>query len=129
MNFVLALADYLQSQSLGTKGTDMFIGALPDVNGLGIVLTQYAGQVIETQSTGIALNQPSLQVRVSGASEDYETPLTRITAIQTALTSISNQTLSGILFLRVRPLTSIIALGQGENLSYDFTCNFEVTHE
>lgn len=131
MNFVLALATFLQtrSPSLGTMGTNMFIGSLPDVDGLGIVLTQYSGDVIETQSTGIAINQPSLQVRVHGASEDYEVPLARITAIQAALASISNQTLSGIYFLRVRPISSILALGQGDNLDYEFSCNFEVSHE
>jgi hypothetical protein len=130
MNWILALATFLQTRnpSLGTTGTNLFIGALPDVEGLGIVLTQYSGQVIETQSSGIAINQPSLQVRVHGAAEDYETPLNRITAIQAALSSISNQTLSGIQFLRVRPITTIIALGQGENLDYEFTCNFEVSY-
>jgi hypothetical protein len=129
MSWILALAAYLEAQSLGTRGTNLFIGSLPDVDGLGIVLTQYGGEVIETQSTGIAINQPSLQVRVHGNVEDYNTPLVRITAIQTALTTISNQTLSGIYFLRVRPITSIIALGQGENLDYEFTCNFEVSYE
>lgn len=130
MNWILALATFLQarSPSLGTTGTNLFIGSLPDVDGLGILLTQYSGDVIETQSSGIAINQPSLQVRVHGASEDYATPLAHITAIQNALTSISNQTLSGIYFLRVRPISSIIALGQDENLTYEFTCNFEVSY-
>lgn len=128
MTWILALADYLQAESLGTKGTNLFIGALPSVDGLGIVLTQYSGQVLETQTSGIAINQPSLQVRVHGDREDYATPLARIEAIQEKLTLISNQTLSGIYFLRVRPITSIIALGQGENLDYEFTCNFEVSY-
>ena len=128
MTWILALADYLESQSLGTKGTNLFIGSLPDVDGLGVVLTQYSGQVLETQTSGIAIHQPSLQVRVHGAAEDYATPLARITAIQNALTGITNQTLSGIQFLRVKPITSIIALGQDENLLYDFTCNFEVSY-
>lgn len=129
MNFVLALAIYLEAESLGTRGTNLFIGALPDVDDLGIVLTQYSGDVIETQASGIAINQPSLQVRVHGASEDYETPLARIKDIQEKLTLISNQTLSGIYFLRVRPISSILALGQGDNLDYEFSCNFEVSHE
>lgn len=129
MNFVLALAIYLEAESLGTRGTNLFIGALPDVDDLGIVLTQYSGDVIETQAAGIAINQPSLQVRVHGASEDYETPLARIKDIQEKLTLISNQTLSGIYFLRVRPISSILALGQGDNLDYEFSCNFEVSHE
>jgi|TARA_R110000803_G_scaffold141929_2_gene208317 hypothetical protein len=128
MTWILALANYLQSQSLGTTGTDLFIGTLPDVSGVGIVLTQYSGQVVETQASGIAIHQPSLQVKVHGASEDYVTPLTRITAIQDAFSTITNETLSGIEFLRVKPITSIIALGQDENLVYDFTCNFEVSY-
>lgn len=128
MTWILALANYIEAQSLGTKGTNLFIGTLPSIDGLHTVLTQYSGDVVETQSSGIAIHKPSLQVRVHGATEDYATPLARITAIQNALTTISNQTLSGIYFLRVRPISSIISLGQGENLDYGFTCNFEVSY-
>jgi len=83
---------------------------------------------VETQADGIAIHQPSLQVRVHGSPEDYATPLTRIAAIQSLLANVTNETLSGINFLRVRPTTSIISIGQNENLVYDFTCNFEVSY-
>jgi hypothetical protein len=130
MNWIVALATFLQSRtpSLGTMGTNLFIGAVPPTGILTALLTQYSGQVIETQKSGISIHQPSLQVRVIGVPEDYATPLAHITAIQNALSTISNQTLSGIQFLRVRPITSIISLGSNENLEYEFTCNFEVSY-
>lgn len=128
MTWILALATYLQSQSLGTMGSNLFIGAMPDIDGVSTLLTQYAGEVVETQSGGIAIHKPSLQIKVAGDPEDYVTPLTTITNIQNSLTLISNQALSGITFLRVRPITSLIALGQDEQLAYEFTCNFEVSY-
>jgi len=128
MNWILALATYLQTSGLGTTGTSIFIGVMPNTGATTTVLTQYSGGIIETQSNGIAIHQPSLQVRVAGGAEDYTTPLTQVTAVQNALTLVSNETLSGISFLRVKPITSIIALGQDENLAYEFVCNFEVSY-
>jgi hypothetical protein len=55
---------------------------MPDSNSLITVLTEYSGSIIETQTAGIQLKQPSLQVRVRGAKEDYTTPRTRIEAIK-----------------------------------------------
>jgi hypothetical protein len=129
MTWILALANYLEAApSQGTKASNLFIGIMPSNPNLVISLTQYAGDVVETQASGIQLHRPSLQVRVRGVAEDYATPLARITAIQNKLAAVSNQTLSGIYFLRVRPITSIIAIGQDENLKYEFTCNFEVLY-
>lgn len=129
MSWILAIANYLEAApSQGTKATDLFIGIMPSNTNLVISLTQYGGDIIETQATGIQLNRPSLQVKVRGVAEDYATPLARITAIQNKLAAVSNQTLTGIPFLRIRPITSIISLGQDENLRYEFTCNFEVLY-
>jgi hypothetical protein len=100
---------------------------MPDTTTLTTVLTEYDGGVVETHASGIALYQPSLQVRVRGATEDYTTPRARIVAIQTLLSAVTGNTLSGVTFLRIRPLGSINALGQDDRLRWEFTANFEVT--
>lgn len=127
MSWINSVADYLTSNSYGTQGTNLFIGQMPDTTTLTAVLTEYDGGVVETHAAGIALYQPSLQVRVRGASEDYTTPRARIIAIQTLLSGVTGNTLSGVTFLRIRPLGSIIALGQDDRLRWEFTANFEVT--
>jgi hypothetical protein len=102
---------------------------MPDTDVLTSVLAEYEGDVIETNATGIAIYRPSLQVRVRGASEDYESPRARIVAIQTLLSAISNQTVNSVGFLRVRPTSSILSLGQDERLRWSFSVNFEVLVE
>ena len=127
MSWITSVANYLTSNSYGTQGTNLFIGQMPDTTSLTTVLTEYDGGVIETNASGIALYQPSLQVRVRGATEDYTTPRARIVAVQTLLSGVTGNTLSGVTFLRIRPLGSIIALGQDDRLRWEFTASFEVT--
>ena len=127
MSWITSVADYLTSNSYGTQGTNLFIGQMPDTTSLTTVLTEYDGGVIETNASGIALYQPSLQVRVRGATEDYTTPRARIVAVQTLLSGVTGNTLSGVTFLRIRPLGSIISLGQDDRLRWEFTASFEVT--
>lgn len=129
MGFIESIADRLQAQSLGTKGTNLFIGILPETNSLATVLNEYNGEIIETNKVGIALFQPSLQVRVRGMPEDYAAPKARIEAIQTALAALPDATYSGVRILRVKPQGTILALGQDNNLRYEFTANFQVTYE
>lgn len=129
MSWITALAEHVSTNSLGTQGTSLFIGQMPDTDILTTVLNEYEGDVIETNAAGIALYRPSLQVRVKGQAEDYGTPRARITAIQTLLAAITNQSVNGVQFLRVRPTSSIQSLGQDERLRWSFSMNFEVTCE
>jgi len=129
MTWIVSIADYLQTQNLGTKGTNLFIGVLPETNSMVTVLNEFNGDIIETNKVGIALYQPSLQVRTRGMPEDYATPKTRIAAIQTALAALPDATYTGIRILRVRPQGTILALGQDNNMRYEFSANFQVTYE
>lgn len=129
MNWLLALANYIEDQGFGTKGTDLFIGALPGVDGVSTLLSQSGGDVIETYASGIAIRRPALQVKVTGDPEDFLSPFNKIMAIQDSLVLIANQPLSGIDFLRVRPTSGVLSLGRDDNLSYEFTANFEVSYE
>jgi hypothetical protein len=129
MTWIVSIADYLQTQNLGTKGTNLFIGVLPETNSMVTVLNEFNGDIIETNKVGIALYQPSLQVRVRGMPEDYATPKTRIAAIQTALAALPDASYTGIRILRVRPQGTILALGQDNNMRYEFSANFQVTYE
>lgn len=129
MSWIVSIADYLQSQNLGTKGTNLFIGVLPETNSMVTVLNEFNGDIIETNKVGIALYQPSLQVRVRGMAEDYATPKNRIAAIQTALAALPDASYTGVRILRVRPQGTILALGQDNNMRYEFSANFQVTYE
>lgn len=129
MSFINSIADYIQTNNLGTKGTNLFIGFMPSNATLQTVLTEYAGTTVETLRNGIALKKSSLQVKTHGAEGDYATPRTRIQNIQNLLVAIQDQTISGLRIIRVLPLGTINALGQNDNQEFEFTANFEVIHE
>lgn len=129
MAWIESIANHLTANGLGTQGSTLFIGVMPDTTATTTLLTEYDGSLTETFSSGIALYLPSLQVRVRGGKEDYTSPHTRVLAIQTLLSAITNQTVQGTHFLRVRPTGTVIALGQDSNLRFEFTCNFEVTYD
>jgi hypothetical protein len=128
MTFINALADYIQTNNLGTKGTSLFIGYLPSSASLQTVLTEYTGTTVETLRTGISLRKSNVQVMTHGVENDYVTPRTRIEAIQTLLCAIQDQTISGVRIIRVLPLGTINALGQNDNQEFEFSANFEVVH-
>lgn len=129
MSWIEAVAQYLEDEDFGVAGTNLFIGQLPDTEGFAILLTEYNGNIIETFRTGTSLYQPMLQVKTQGLTGDYATPRDSLKAIQTALAGITNQTLSGIHFKRIKPSTTILSLGQDDTLVFEFTANFEVTYE
>lgn len=129
MTFINALADYIQTNNLGTKGTSLFIGFLPSSASLQTVLTEYTGTTVETMRTGISLRKSNVQVMTHGVENDYVTPRTRIAAIQTLLCNIQDQTISGVRIIRVLPLGTINALGQSDTQEFEFSANFEVIHE
>lgn len=129
MTFINSIADYIQTNSLGTKGTNLFIGFMPSNATLQTVLTEYAGTTVETLRNGIALKKSNLQVKTHGAEGDYSTPRTRIQNIQNLLVAIQDQTISSVRIIRVLPLGTINALGQNDNQEFEFTANFEVIHE
>lgn len=129
MTFVDSMADYIQTNNLGTKGTDLFIGYMPSNSTLQTLLTEYTGTIVETLRTGISLRKSNMQVLTHGGDGDYTTPRTRIQAIQTLLCNIQDVTISGIRIIRVLPLGTINALGQNDNQEFEFSANFEVIHE
>lgn len=129
MTYVNSIADYIQTNSLGTKGSDLFIGFMPASQALQIVLTEYSGETVETLRTGISLKKSNLQVMVHGARGDYITPRTRLESIQTLLANIQDATISGVRIIRVLPIGTLNAIGQNDNQEFEFTANFEVVHE
>lgn len=126
MNWLEALATYIDDNNLGTKGTDLFIGQLPDVTGISTVLTQYEGSVKEMFKGGNDIDIPSLQIRTRGTREEYALTLTRCADIRDLLVGITNTTVNGVTFLRVKPIGTLNSLGLDENRRYQFTANFEV---
>ena len=80
---------YLVTNNIGTLGTDIFLGLMPDSPDNCIALFEYAGSPPDLHWNG---EYPGLQVRVRNTS--YAAARTKIGEIMTALHGLYEQTLS-----------------------------------
>lgn len=126
-----ALADRLQSASVGTPGVDLFIGILPETPDLCIGIYEYAGAApLEVlRDNGATLERPSIQVIVRASRNDYPAALAKVTAVRDTLTAITDETISGVRFLRVNQNSSINAVGSDANDRPEFTLSLQAVVE
>lgn len=112
-----ALADRLNSASVAVTASNLYIGLMPSSPDLCVAIYEYAGAApLEVMNNDAAtLERPSVQVIVRGGRNDYPTARTLIENVRDTLTAISNETISGVRFLRVMGLSSINALGVDDN--------------
>ena len=70
------IAKFLETQAIGTVGTDIFVGLMPDSPSNCIAVYQYAGQ---KPQLGLDLEEQGLQVRVRNSS--WATAMTKAKSI------------------------------------------------
>lgn len=106
---------YLQTEGLGTLGTNLFLGGLP-VDAPNVTQVDEVAALVETPGfpaqyvhtpAGVSWEQPVVQPLVRGAPYDYATARDWAQDIFLALGRISNQTLSGTYYFWVVPLQSV----------------------
>jgi len=126
-----ALADKLNSASVAVTGTNLFIGIMPATPDTCVALYEYAGAApLEVMRNNAAtLERPSVQVLVRAGRNDYPTARDLIADVRDSLTGITDETISGVRFLRVNQISSINALGTDENDRPRFTLSLQVVQE
>ena len=126
-----ALADHLNSASVAITATNLFIGLMPATPDLCVALYEYAGaSPLEVmRDNAETLERPSVQVLVRGARNDYPTARTLMANVRDTLTAITDETISGVRFLRVSEISAINALGTDENDRPRFTLSLQAVTE
>jgi hypothetical protein len=107
---------YLATQNVGTVGTDIFFGLMPDQPDNCMALFEYAGSPPDLHWNG---EYPGLQVRVRNKS--YEA--------MTALHGLHEQTLSGTRYLLIKARGSPEVLKRDNNNRVELFVNFEIIKE
>jgi hypothetical protein len=129
MSWVEALAGHLATNGRGTSGTDLFVSMMPDKPDVCRALIEGEGTgPVEVMSPGIAVETPTLQVLVRAGRDDYPAARDEALAIRAVLLAITDQTIAGVRFLRVRPSGYINPLGKDDDdrpiVSANFTVQF-----
>ena len=119
------IASYLQAAGVGTVGTDIFVGRMPDTPGACLGLHEYAGAAPSFAHDGEQplFESPRVQVRVRGAT--YTTGRQMIEAAYNALNRVKNQNVGGVRYMRIAPLQQPFYLQRDGNERPEFVFNVE----
>lgn len=123
-----ALGNYLQAQSVGTLGTNLFLSTMPESPDFLIAVYETSGEnpMFTMGAAATAIDRPSVQVLVRGARGDYVTARDTAYTIRGLLGALTNTTLSGVNVMRVEPQGWLLPLGDDENarpvISQNFDC-------
>ena len=115
---------YLATKSIGTVGTDIFLGLMPDQPDNCIALFEYAGSPPDLHWNG---EYPGLQLRVRNKS--YAAARIKIGEAMTALHGLHEQTLSGTRYLLIKARGSPEILKRDANNRVELFVNFEIIKE
>jgi len=87
---------YLASNSIGTVGTNIFKGVMPDVPVVQVGIYERQGLSSIDASGGVAAQRPRIQIAVRGPANGYLTARTTAETIHTLLNRAGNLTLTGV---------------------------------
>jgi hypothetical protein len=121
-----ALGDYLVTNSLGTLGTNIFLGKMPASPDYCITIYEYEGMQPK-ESFGTAaydVDMPRIQVVVRGARDDYPTARNKVDTIRQLLASLTDTTISTINIMRVEATGSVGLVGLDEKSRPIMSANF-----
>lgn len=118
------IGTYLKNQGIGTPGTDIFLGLLPDQPDNCIALFEYAGSPPDLHWPG---EYPGLQVRVR--STNYSGGRAKIGEIVDLLHGLHEQELSGTRYLLIKARGSPEVLKRDSGNRIEFFVNFEIIKE
>lgn len=123
------LGAYMQTNGIGTLGTDLFEGTLPDAPDNACALYEYGGlaPAHTIGGGGAKFERPRVQVLARAAT--YSTARSKIEAVYRLLDQLAGVTLSGVRYLRVEAVSSPLYLEHDANNRVKMVCNFQVHKE
>lgn len=125
-----ALGTVLQTASVGTLATSIFLSRSPDTPDACVTVYESgSGETMYTHGTaGAALNMTNVQVVCRGAREDYPTARSKVDAVIAAFEAVNETTTDGVRLLRIEKLGQAIPMGYDDNDRPSVAINFRVTH-
>ena len=122
-----ALGDYLQTNSVGTLGTNIFLGKMPASPDYCVTLYEYEGMAPVESFGGnpYDIDMPRIQVVVRGARDDYPTARDGVNTIRGLLADLTDITISSTKVLRVASLGAFVPLGLDDKDRPRIAANFQ----
>lgn len=127
--FLDDIGDWLETQGVATKGTNLFKSIDPGQPDTAVVLYEYSGlPPVDTMGASLTttLEQPSLHVLIRGVN--YDAAVTKAKAVFQALHKMSGS-INGTRYLYVRAMQSPFDVGPDERGRPRLVCNFRAMKE
>jgi len=122
------VAEYLEDQAVGTVGTSIFVGHMPDAPADCIAVIQSGGESPEMAGPiSGQIERPRLIVRVRNTS--YASGASKANDVLKALHTAGEVSLSGHRYLFIRAVGSVNQLGRDHENRSLFSLDFVVTKE
>lgn len=118
------LATYLQTQGIGTKATDIFVGMMPDIPDNCIMIDQTGGVAPDRY---LPVSQPTIQISVRNSS--YLDGLDKAKAIYNLLHKEDDALVleaSGVDVMVIDAMGEPAHIGQDTNSRHLFSMNFAI---
>ncbi|MFY9189420.1 MAG: minor capsid protein [bacterium] len=119
-----AISEYFEEEDVGTVGTDIFCGMMPDQPDNCVALFEYAGSPPDLHWPG---EYPGLQVRVRNTS--YPAGRAKIGEVMDLLHGLYEKELGGTRYLLVKARGAPEVLKRDGSNRIEFFVNFEIIKE
>lgn len=123
MSMISEIAEYLEDQGLGTQGTDLFYGYLPDNSEFPAILVRDTGGTKPDQDI-TEIHNPTFQIFIR--AESYATGKVKLAAIRSLFHRVLKTYLvdDGILFRKILAISEGGHIGRNEAGLEEFSMNF-----
>ena len=121
------IAEYLEDQSVGTVGTNIFVGQMPDAPDECIAVMIYGGTAPDEVTED--MESPGLQVLIRCAKDDFADGLTLAYSVFNALHGVTDTTIESTYYYRISANQSPAQMGVDGNDRPLFVINFTVLKE
>jgi len=137
MSVLNELAAKLAALGVGTVGTDIFLGAMPEDVAACCALYEYGGSAPEFAlgAPGVAFENPSVQVVFRGTPHDYAGPRAKAETAYRGLAAVEATALSAgaggtsSFYHTVHPMQSPFLLRRDESERVYIATNYAITKE
>ncbi len=109
------LGAYLQAQGVGVVGRDLFLGLRPEQPDECLTVAEYPGNASTYFQNVSSPVLESPQIQISSRSIDYQSARSRAKSAWDALGVVTNQTLSGVRYISIRPSSPVAMIGRDSN--------------
>lgn len=123
------LGAYMQTQGIGTLGTDLFIGQMPDSPDAAVTLYEYGGIAPTHALGGGAARFERPRVQVVARATTYTAARSKIESVYKLLDQVAGVIMSSVRYLRIEAVQAPMFLERDANSRVVMVCNFQVHKE